>query len=396
MAGLNFEEAFEKLINAAKVKNEIKIVPLAQALGKVLAEDIISSRDLPPYNNSALDGYAVRYTERGTRLRINKTTIFAGVSLDACLGKDECYKIMTGAKIPADADTIVRFEDACVEGEFVNIPESLKQNDGFRAKGEECKKGELLVPKGAQINAAHIALFAAVGVACVKVKSSLKICVLSSGNELKEPYEHATPDQLYNINSYALIALLSSFGFEADYGGIIPDDLEKTTRFFHDIKEYDVIISSGGVSVGEADFVKEALKKNGFEAIFTSINLKPGKPTTCGTMGKTIVLSMAGNPLAAILNTFLFAIPCLKKIQGESDFEHKSMEAVNVESFKLKDARANVVMGRLENGKFYVTNKGKINSGEVLPLSKSNAISIVSAGTPLVEKGDIIKVYRIF
>jgi molybdopterin molybdotransferase len=105
---------------------------------------------------------------------------------------------------------------------------------------------------------------------------------------------------------------------------------------------------------------------------------------------------MAGNPLAAILNTFLFAIPCLKKIQGESDFEHKSVEAVNVESFKLKDARANVVMGRLENGKFYVTNKGKINSGEVLPLSKSNAISIVSAGTPLVEKGDIIKVYRIF
>jgi molybdopterin molybdotransferase len=393
---LNFEEALEKVLEITKTTTKTKIVPVVQAIGKILAEDVLCIRDLPPFNNSALDGYAIKYDDVGKLLRVHKTTIFAGVNLKSCLGKDECYKIMTGAKIPDDVDTIVRFENAVLKGSFVQIPQIIKKNDGFRAKGEECKKGETLIEKGTKLNSAHIALLCSQGMSYIKIYGEIKICVISSGNELKEPYENATDDQIYNVNSYALIALLRQFGFEADYGGIIPDDLDKTTKLFADLKNYDVVISSGGISVGEADFVKEALLKNGFEALFESIKLKPGKPTTCGKMGNTIVLSMPGNPLAAFLNTFLFAIPCLKKIEGERDFTHKSIESLNMESFGLKGERANVVLGQLDNGKFYVTNSGKIASSEMLPLSKSNAISIISKNISLVKKDDIIKVYRIF
>jgi molybdopterin molybdotransferase len=396
MANLDFQDALSKLLNEIEPKNRIKILPLSKACGKVLFEDATALRDMPPYNNSALDGYAVRYEDRGKKLHINPTTIFAGVTTNERLQEGECYKIMTGAKIPLGADTIARFEDVETEGDFVYIPENIKQNDGFRVKGEELQKGTPIIKKGVRLNPSHIALLAAQGISHIKTKSMLKISVLSSGNELKEPYENATNDQFYNVNSYAIIALLKQFGFEADYGGIIPDDLQKTTQFFSDMKEYDAVISSGGVSVGEADFIKEALDKNGFEAVFTSVNLKPGKPTTCGVMDKTIVLCMPGNPLSAILNTFLFAIPCLKKMQGETEFSHKSLQVQNAESFKIKDARANVVLGKLVEGRFYVTNGGKINSGMIEPLSRSDAISIIGKGRTLVEKDEILEVYKLF
>jgi molybdopterin molybdotransferase len=396
MAILDFDKAYELLMQAAKAHDEKMVLPLGDARGYVLAEDLRARRDLPPYDNSALDGYAIKYADEGKKLRIVSPTIFAGVVVEPCLKDGECYKIMTGAKIPSDADTIVRLEDCEADDEYVQIPPKVKKSDGFRARGEECKEGALLIEAGTRLDVSHIALLASQGFGEVCVKTKPRVCVLSSGNELREPGESASSDELYNINSYAMQSLLAQFGFESDYGGIIPDDYDTTVKFFGELKGYDALITSGGVSVGEADFTTKALEQNGFDALFTKVNLKPGKPTTCGTMGRTLVMSMPGNPLSAIINAFLFVIPALRKMEGENKYAHKAQKVPNALPFKLKDARANVVLGTLDEGKFSVTDSGKISSGQVLPLSRSNAISIIMSGKSEVEEGEILEVFRLY
>jgi len=390
---VSFDEAIALSLDLSSIKPHNKSwVSIFDALGRTLACEVICKKNLPSYNNAAMDGFAFKYEEGLGELRIN-TTILAGSVVEACLGTHECYKIMTGAKVPSDADTIIPFEDCLSYDETkIVLPSSIKKGNALRLKGEEESVGSVLLHEGTFLSSREIALLASQGISMVEVYKKLQIAVFSTGNELKSAWENANEDEIYDINALSLLSLLAEHGFVAHYCGVIPDNLEAATVYFSQMKQYDVLVTSGGVSMGEADFVERALLTNGFTASFHGINIKPGKPTMMGKMGETIVASMPGNPLAAYVNAFLFLIPLLKKQQGQKKFDFEAITARNAEPFKVKSGRVNLVLGTYANGEFYVFGENKYGSGMVKPLVNSNALWISDEEINGVEAGFEIQI----
>jgi len=389
---VSFDEAVSLSLSLATKKPHKAWVSIFDALGRTLASEILCKKNLPSYNNAAMDGFAFKHREDLGELQI-KTTILAGTVIEPCLSQHECYKIMTGAKVPDDADTIIPFEDCTYYDETKAIlPPSIKKGNALRLKGEEEQIGTILLDEGTCLNSRDIALLASQGISMVEVYKKLQIAVFSTGDELKSPWENASEDEIYDINALSLISLLAEYGFNAQYCGVIPDNLDAVTSYFARMKQYDVLVTSGGVSMGEADFIEQALIRNGFTASFHGINIKPGKPTMMGKMEETVVASMPGNPLAAYVNAFLFLVPLLKKLQGEKYFNFKSINALNEETFKVKSGRVNLVLGSYSDGKFYVFGENKYGSGMVKPLVSSNAVWISDEKINSVNAGETIKI----
>lgn len=389
---VSFREAKDIALSLASKTPSSCWIPLMQALGKTLSSDLICQKNLPSYDNAALDGYAFRFEDIHAPLRVKKT-ILAGESVEACLEPHTCYKIMTGAKLPCDADTIAPFEECRVDEEGYVFPNvHVKKGNALRRKGEEQKVGSVLLSQGTRIDARTIALLASQGISYVQVYQALSIVICSTGDELKKPWEYANEDQIYDINAFALQALLQEHGFCASYAGVIPDNEQLATDYFLRLKEHDVILTSGGVSMGDADVVEKALRANGFEASFNGINIKPGKPTMMGVMGKTVVASMPGNPLAAYVNAFLLLIPLLKKMQGETRYTFNTLLASNERVLKLKSGRVNLVLGRLSDGLFCAYDDNRYGSGMITPLYKSNALLLTDEETTLIEAGESVTV----
>ncbi len=395
LTSVSLKEALESSSNLVQPNQPSHLVDLSNSLDKVLSEDIYCQKNLPAFNNSALDGFALKHTQKNRKLKI-KATIYAGDSIDDELKDDECYKIMTGAKIPSCCDTIVPFEDVIeFDDKFVTIGDKVKKGNAFRIKGEELSSGEKLFDKGQLIDSSVIAMLASQGIPKVKVYKDITIAVFSTGNELKEPWEKASDDEIYNVNSSSLIALFKEFGFDAHYSGVIPDNLEETKEYFKDMLEYDVLVTTGGISMGEADFVEEALLHHGLKPLFHGINLKPGRPTMIGNINKTIVASMPGNPLAAYVNAFLILIPLLKKLQGNKDFEHKKTVAKISKDLKVKPNRTNLVLGEYKDGYFSVTRDNKYGSGMIMPFIESNALLVLGEDKEYIKKDEEIEIYLI-
>ncbi len=389
---LSFTDACKTSLDNANCSLSNEIVSLENLLGRVLAENLIVSKNVPSFNNSALDGFAFKSSDVGKRLKIT-ATIFAGDEQKEILKFGECYKIMTGAKIPKDADTVVAIENCTeIEEKFVTISKNIKKGDALRLKGEELNVGEILFKKGEMIDFSHIALLSAQGKSAVKVYKKLSIAVVSTGNELKEPWEEANEDEIYNANSFAIISLLKKYNFSPSYVGVIPDDLEKSIEFISKLKNYDVIITTGGISMGDADFLEEAFEKNDIKSFFHGINVKPGRPTMMGEMGKTFVMAMPGNPLTTLLNVFILSIPILLKLQGSRRYFHNFIEAKNKKGFKTKIKRTEIVLGTLANGEFMVTRNNKVGSGMLIPLWESNTLAIIGEDTGVVKEGERVKV----
>ncbi len=390
LTSIPLKEAQKLALNLISNRPLKQWVSISNALNRVLAQDIVCLKDLPAFNNSALDGYAIKHSDCGKRLHIRET-IFAGDSVETQLREGECFKIMTGAKIPKDVDTIVAFEDATLlEDGFVQIPKNIKKGNAFRVKGEEIATGETLFKEGLLINSSVLAMLASQGISQIEVYKKITIGIFSTGNELKEPWESANDDQIYNVNSTSLIALFKEFGFEADYCGVIPDNLEQSKLYFSKMKKYDLLVTTGGISMGEADFVEEALLDNGLKALFHGINIKPGRPTMIGKMQDTIVASMPGNPLAAYVNAFLLLIPLAKKLQGNTKYSHEILRAKMAEDLKLKANRTNLVLGSFREGKFYVTGGNRYGSGMVTPMVQSNALFVIPENRDFITQDEEI------
>lgn len=389
---ISFDKALEVSSNLLKKKNPKEYIPLFDSLGRILAEPITCKKSLPAFNNAAMDGFAFKHIDSGKTLRVKKT-IYAGMSIESCLSKNECYKIMTGAKVPNDVDTIIPFENTISYNKIeVEIGDKTNKGNALRLKGEEQKLESPLFNNDELINSSHIAMLASQGISTVCVYKKISIAIFSTGDELKEPWEEASDDEIYNVNSAALLALLHEHGFEADYCGVIPDNLKESIEYFKNMRKYDAIVTTGGISMGEADFVEEALKKNGFKESFHGINIKPGRPTMMGKMNDTLVASMPGNPLAAYINGFLFLIPALKNLQGNSETKHAIVLAQNSEEFKVKQGRVNIVLGYMKEGEFKVFGKNRYGSGMITPIVQSNAILITNEDENIIKKDKIIKV----
>ncbi|WP_320033770.1 molybdopterin molybdotransferase MoeA [Halarcobacter sp.] len=375
---LDFDIALSKALKYANSTYFTEIVNIEDSLERIISNDIVCVKNLPSFNNSAMDGFAIKASDAGKTLKVKKV-IFAGDSVESCLEENECYKIMTGAKVPSDADTIIPIEDVVsFENDEVTIKKEVKKGSCLRVKGEEKALDEILFKKGEQVTSSKIAVLASQGITKIKVYKKLSIAVVSTGNELKEPWEFASEDEIYNCNSYALISLLNEKGFDATYTGVVPDNLEESITFVKNLSSYDVVITTGGISMGDADFVGRAFLENGLETIFHGVNIKPGRPIMMGKMNNTFVMCLPGNPLTAMVNMHLFALPVLNKIQGARNIYHDITLAVNKQKFNTKQGRVNVVLGSCDKGEFKVTRNNKYGSGMITVLDESNCIVVTN------------------
>ncbi len=389
---ISLKEALNRALLKAPQKGEREIVTLDKALGRLLARDIKVRRSLPPFDNSAMDGFALRSRDGGKRLKI-ASTIFAGDKPDAILEEGECYQIMTGAPVPSDADTVVPIE-RCFELEDgkVTVPSELKKGANIRRRGEELSQGERLFEAGTFLEPSHIALLSAQGIMAVEVIAPLRIAVLSTGNEIREPWEEAGDDEIYNANAFGIIALLKRYGFAAEYHGRIPDDYAATKSMLGELKRYDLIITSGGISMGKADFLYEAFLENGLEPLFHGVNVKPGRPTMMGRMGRSFVMAMPGNPLTTMLNVLILSLPVLFKMQGAKSVRHRRYCALMGEGLKLKGARSEMVLGRIEGGRFFPTRANRYGSGMITPFVESGVVAIFDEDIKELRDGEAIEV----
>ncbi len=392
---VDFQEAVEHSMANAEATVLTEIIGLDKALGSVFSQEVHCQKNLPSFNNSAMDGFAVKAEDAGKTLSV-KEIIYAGGANDTSLSQGECYKIMTGAQVPDDVDTIVPIENVVkFENDEVTLPEPLHSGYAVRLKGEETKEGEVLFQKGEEITSRTIAVLASQGIVYIEVYKKLSIAVVATGNELKEPWEKAREDEIYNCNSYAIIATLKAKGFDASYIKIIPDNLEDTIAFVDELKAYDIIITSGGISMGDADFVGSAFESNGLDVLFDGINIKPGKPIMMGRMDQTFVICLPGNPLTAIVNLYLFSLPIIRKIQGHSVSHHNIEIAKNTSAFKTRSGRVNIVLGTLECGSFSATRGNKYGAGMITVIEESNAMLLTDSHRDGISQNESVKVIRL-
>ncbi|MDO5046839.1 molybdopterin molybdotransferase MoeA [Campylobacter sp.] len=380
-------EAVKSILKDLNLKKRSEFVSINDAVGKILADDIIAIKDLPAFDNSALDGYAFKFEDKDTPLKVIDA-IFAGDSKETRIKNGECIKIMTGAKMPKGADTVARLEDVDIQNEKVIISSKTRAYDAFRHRGEEVKSGEILINSSTKLTPAHIMMLAAQGISFVRVFSAPKVGIFSSGDEIVEPWQNANKDQIYNANAAAVAAILSNFGYKSSYLGIIKDDFDETVNSLKDA-DYDVLITSGGASKGEADYMKTALLSLGFKELFDHINVRPGRPCKAYINDKKIVIILPGNPMAAFLLAFLVVVPLL---EGKN---LPLLRAKIMQDLKIKSGRQNIVLGELKDDEFHVTDDNKFGSGMIMPLVKSNAIYLSSFDQGEIKRGEEVFVYKI-
>jgi len=379
---VTIEEALQKIL-AHVPQTSTKILPIEEVLGMVIAEDIYATHNLPPYDNSAMDGYAVKVEDGGKCVQV-ACTIFAGDNITDELHANQAYKIMTGAKIPLGTQTVVPIEDTTECEDGVELPKNLTLSKHIRFAGEDIKKGTLLLHKGDQLNAYHITLLASQGISHIKVFKKPRVAVFASGNELKMHFERVKEYQLYNTNAPMILARVQELGCDIEFIGTAQDTLEDIHEHITSALECDLIITSGGVSVGDADYTKEAFKSFGHTIVFDKVAIKPGKPTTFGTIGKTIVLNLPGNPLAAALNFEIFGRTIIAILRGQSQKFIQPLHATLKENITLKGDRSSVIPG-FYDGHFF-TPENHFAPGMVAPLARNNGFIISLAGVTSLKK----------
>lgn len=391
---MRVNEVFD-LIGGIDTLSGSEILPLSTAVGRVLASDLIATRTLPAFDNSALDGYAFAYTDIQNPLKI-KGVILAGDKNQYKIDQNECYKIMTGAAFPDGADTVVMIENEKLDdnGNLI-VPFDTPPNNARKITGEEIKAGELLLAKNSTLTPANIMLLAAQGISYVSVIKEPKIAIFSSGDEVNEPWQSCDLLSIYNANGFGVMAALTQNGFKSEYKGILKDQIQTIKDSFKSCSDYDIIITSGGASKGEADYMSEVLDLLGFKMLFNSIDARPAKPTKCYKKGDKFVFVLPGNPMSCLLATYIAVLPLVKKLCGMSEFLPQAQIAKFKGSLKFKANRANIVIGTVKNGEFRATNDNIYSPSMIKPISLSNFIYISNIGENGICDNQEIKIYKI-
>jgi len=337
------------LAEAAPIR-EAQPVPLAQADGRVLAEDLISGLDLPPWPNSAMDGYALRLADwQGEPLPVSQR-IFAGQAPEP-LQPGTCARIFTGAPVPAGADCVEMQENAEVLADGrVRFIEALVAEQNIRPQGQETTVGEVVLTAGTRLGPIEQGLAASLGCAELNVVRRVRVAVLSTGDELIEPGQPLGPGQIYNSNRVLLCSWLTRQGCEVLDAGILPDDLEATRQRLTQLGDVDLILSTGGVSVGEADFLGIALCEAG-ELELWKLAIKPGKPLTFGHFRGVPVIGLPGNPASTLVTFALLARAYLLRRQGVQEVQPLQFKVPAGFVWPKPGNRREYLRGRLENGR---------------------------------------------
>ncbi len=378
------EEALERLLAMAEATpiRERERLPLAATQGRVLAEPLVSSLDLPPWPNSAMDGYALRLEDwKGEPLPVSQK-VFAGQAPEP-LQPGTCARIFTGAPVPAGADCVEMQENTEVQDDQrVRFTEPLKVGRNIRPQGQETTIGEQILAAGTRLGPIEQGLAASLGCAELDVIRRVRVAVLSTGDELLEPGQLLGPGQIYNSNRVLLCSWLQRLGCEVLDAGILPDDLAATRERLAGLKDVDLILSSGGVSVGEADFLGLALREAGELALW-KLAIKPGKPLTFGHFRGVPVLGLPGNPASTLVTFALLARPYLLRRQGVQSVQPLRFQVAAGFAWPQAGNRREYLRGRLEDGRAIIYRNQ--SSGVLRSAAWAEGLVEVLEGRTLVE-----------
>ncbi|MBI3752788.1 MAG: molybdopterin molybdotransferase MoeA [Deltaproteobacteria bacterium] len=401
---ISVEAALELILSEIKPLG-MERVDILSSLGRVLGEDIAASVDNPPWDNSAMDGYAVRAIDTRGASRNNPVILKviedlpAGYVARKAMKKGEAIRIMTGAPMPEGADAVVMVEETeksevRSQKSEVRIFRETKIGENVRKAGEDFKKGGTVLTKGATIRPAEIGLLAAVGKAHVPVYQRPRVAVLSTGDELVDIEETLASGAIRNSNGYTIAAQIKACGaavFQLGIAGDNKKDLQEKLEFG---LTADCIVSSGGVSVGDFDFVKDVLREMGSEMRFWKVAMKPGKPLAFGIIGGKPAFGLPGNPVSAMIAFEQFVRPALLKMMGKRDIFKRAFDALLTQSVKKKPGRMHFVRGALEQkqGQLYATPLEGQGSGILSSMAKANCLIMLSEDAKDIKENSKVKV----
>jgi len=363
-------EAQKIILSYTTPITKTEIIPIEKSENRVLAENISATFDMPRFDNSAMDGFGIKLSDKGKKVKIIDRFLAGDTPIS--IKEGEAVKIMTGAKVDSSIEAVVPIEFVKINEEYVELPTDIKEKANIRPKGEEFKKGTILLTKGEVLNHSKISLLASLGITHIKVFLKPKVLVIPTGNEIKNHYETISETEHFNSSSHF-------FMFEklADVTTlpIVGDRIEEIEKVID--KKFDLIITTGGVSKGDADFTTQAFKNRGYDIKFSWINIKPGKPFGFA-VNENIATLLTGNPLAAVFNYQIFVKPLIRKMAGCKEFFIDFQMLKTENSLKRKAGRDEVIPVNLsEKGVILSAKRG---SGMISVTTKSDGIIIVDKG----------------
>lgn len=391
------EDAMENMLSRIKPIQTTLQLPLADAIGYVLAEDILSPIFVPPFDNSAMDGYAIRIEDLS-----NNSTMpiagksFAGQPFEGEWPQGSCVRIMTGAKIPDGCDAVIMQENTVVGEDGITFTQTeVKPQNNIRPTGDDIRKGDIVLPKGSRLTSRDIPMIATLGVSHVTVVRKPRVAFFSTGDELKPLGQPLAEGQIYDSNRYGIKPLIENFGCEPIDLGIIPDCPDTLKATFEQAQTLaDVVVTSGGVSVGEADYTKDILEELG-EIGFWKLAIKPGKPFAFGKLSTAWFCGLPGNPVSAVLTMYVLVQPMLAKLSGHTEWKApESIPATTKTAFKKAPGRTDYQRGiySIEDGKFVVETTGNQSSGAFRSMSLANCFVVLERERGRVEVGETVNI----
>lgn len=390
---LSIEKGLARILAAVHPLNDTEMVAIDLAQGRTLAAALISPIDVPAHNNSAMDGYAVSSADLSPEGEMSLqvvANVLAGHPFSGTLGPGECVQIMTGAQIPEGLDTIVIKEICCRTGEMVCFPVGVRKGQHLRLAGEDLSKGQEALSAGTALGAAELGLIASLGLADVEVLRKPRVAYFSTGDEIRSPGEELQAGQIYDSNQYTVTAMLRDLGVEVIELGVIPDQREALEEVFKQAScQADVIISSGGVSIGDADYVKETLDQLG-EVDFWRMAIKPGRPLAFGRVDDALFFGLPGNPVAVMITFLQFVKPALKKLLGDSHWQPQQFQLPSGEFLKSQVGRSEFLRGIIEadaEGRPVVHTTGQQGSGILTSMSSADCLIALGPECTGVEVG---------
>lgn len=397
---LSVEEAQERVLSEFRPL-EAERVPILETGGRVLAGDVRADSDIPPHANSSMDGYAVQAADTATARQDSPTSLRvigdlpAGHVPEQEVTAGTAIRIMTGAPIPPGADAVVKVEDTKADERFVDIFTTVEPGNYVRPAGEDVRRGALVLRRGTRIRAQEVGMLAALGNTEVRVARKPRVAILATGDELVSIEESLPPGKIRNTNSYSNAAQVIKHGGEPILLGIARDTVaELTAKIEAGLnQDVDLFLTSGGVSVGDFDLVKDVLAAEG-EMDFWRVRMKPGKPLAFGHIRGVPILGLPGNPVSVMVSFEMFVRPALLKMQGAADWERPTVEATLMDEIPHKDERRHFVRVHLvwEEEEYHAYLTGAQGSGILSSMVKANALGIIPEDWSQAQPGARVRV----
>ncbi len=398
-SSMDAQIAQQHILHSINAITETETVPIREALNRVVAQDIRSTINVPSHTNSAMDGYAIRSndipSERTKQLKLVGTA-WAGRPFKGNVSNNECVRIMTGAVMPANTDTVVMQEHVQVDNELITIDSKQKANQNVRKAGEDIAEGDLVFTSGKYLNPADIGLIASLGIGEIKVTRKLRVAFFSTGDELVSIGTSLEVGQIYDSNRYTLWSMLTRICVEINDLGVIRDTPEAVEAAFLEASENaDIVITSGGVSVGDADFVKETLETLG-EVNFWKVAMKPGRPLAFGKIKNACFFGLPGNPVSVMVTFYIFVQAAIEKMMGQNPKTRIQIQATSTSDLRKRPGRVEYQRGTYhlnKDGEYIVEKTGEQGSGILRSMSDANCFIFLPMKSNGISKGDKVEIW---